>query len=117
MSVLKIFLVAVITILLQILIENKSAFAKYTCNASNSLGVLKQIFNLHEGIRPNPPEYVTVQGANAELLVIGVHPAETPKHTYDMKPNGIRIQYRPYEAKIAWHHADFPISQGKFYVY
>lgn len=79
------------------------------------MGKLEQIFNLQEGVQPKPPLYFTLREANAEILIIGIHPSEAPKDRADMKPNGFRIQYRPFEEKSKyWTHQDFKILPGKF---
>lgn len=100
----------------QILIKDKGAFANYVCNATNKMGTLEQIFNLQEGVQPKPPQYITLREANSEVLVIGVHPSETPKHKPEMEPIEYRVQYKLFEEKSDWVQKDFEISNGNFFL-
>lgn len=102
-------------ILFQLFIKDKGAFANYVCNATNKIGTLEQIFNLQEGVQPKPPQYITLREANSEVLVIGVHPSETPEHKPEMEPIGFRVQYRLFEEKSDWIQKDFDISNGNIF--
>lgn len=100
---------------LQIFIKDKNNFTNYVCNASNTIGTLETRFNLQEGVQPQTPQYITLRGANSDLLVIGVHVAENKEEREGMEPIGFRIEYRPFVEKSAWSFNDFEMSEGIVY--
>lgn len=99
----------------------KSTFGKYKCRASNSLGKAERIIILEEGVRPDPPEFLELRGANSDLLDLGIKGPDMKKlnASDSMQPIGFNVRYRSRKEEEGsdWSQREFNVSQGEFPIY
>lgn len=69
---------------------------------------------MDEGVKPYPPTFIEMKGANANLLDIGIH-GPSPQEVEipaGMETVGYNVQYKPLEDKSNWESRDFNVTEG-----
>ncbi|KAK9870907.1 hypothetical protein WA026_009867 [Henosepilachna vigintioctopunctata] len=105
--------------ILQLRLE-RSTFGKYKCKASNSLGSIERVIILEEGVKPDPPQFLELRGANSNLLDLGIKGPDMKKLNVSdsMKPIGYNVKYRIHRSQTPydWNQKDFNVSEDNSYV-
>ncbi|XP_044749943.1 neural cell adhesion molecule 2-like [Coccinella septempunctata] len=104
--------------ILQLKLE-KLTFGKYKCRASNRWGKAERVIILEEGVKPEPPEFLELRGANSDLLDLGIKGPDMRKlnASDSMRPIGFNVRFKPHKEDGGdWCHREFNVSQDNSYV-
>lgn len=71
-------------------------------------------------MKPEPPEFLELRGANSDLLDLGIKGPDMKKlnASESMQPIGFTVRYKPHkEEGDDWSLREFNVSQGEFPIY
>ncbi|KAL3266322.1 hypothetical protein HHI36_010500 [Cryptolaemus montrouzieri] len=104
--------------ILQLKLE-ESTFGKYKCKATNRWGKAERVIILEKGVKPEPPQFLELRGANSDLLDLGIKGPDMKKLNVsdNMKPIGYNVMYKPYkQGESQWDNKYFTVSEDNSYV-